>query len=70
MTTEQKLEMIETALPSESFTALIMRREQREIFNMHMQVLNDFTLNDVYQTHIEHKKTKSVLRQMVLNNQI
>jgi hypothetical protein len=70
MTAEQKLEMIETALPSESFTALIMRREQREIFNMLMSVLNDFTFGDVYQTHIEHKKSKAVLRQMVYHNQI
>lgn len=70
MTTEQKLEMIETSLPSESFMALGMTMEKREIFNMLMRVLNDFTLGDVYETHIEHKKTKTVLRQMVLNNQI
>lgn len=70
MTKHEKLEMIETAMPSESFMALIMTREQREMFNMLMQVLNDFTLGDVYQTHIEHKKSKSILRQMVLNNQI
>lgn len=70
MTKQEKLEMIETAMPSESFMALIMTTEQREMFNMLMQVLNDFTLGDIYQTHIEHKKSKSILRQMVLNNQI
>ncbi len=73
MTTKEqkkKLEMIQESSAGHSMYSLITSKELMDIFQMHMQVLNEHTINDVYQTHIEENKVKSVLRQMVLNNQI
>jgi hypothetical protein len=66
----KKLEMIQESSAAHSMYFLITSKEQMDIFQMLVRVLNDFTIDDVYQTHIEEKKIKSVLRQMVLNNQI
>jgi hypothetical protein len=73
MTTKEqkkKLEMIQESSAGHSMYFLITSKELMDIFQMLVKVLNDFTIDDVYQTHIEEKKIKSVLRQMVLNNQI
>jgi hypothetical protein len=70
MNTEEKLGRIEMYQAVTIFNMLINSAEKNAMFHDYFQLLEEFTEGECYETHVQDRKIKAVLKHLVMSGKI